>query len=120
MRKLSEIKNEDAVVVLSKILNPVMTICADKGFEKVWGSQNVIALVEYVCGNHPKQIIDILAALEGTPRDKYEANLVEIPQSVWTMFNDKAMLDFFQSQGIKISGVSFGSATVNTTETETK
>lgn len=120
MRKLSEIKNEDALAVLAKILTPVMTICADKGFEKVWNTQNKIGMVQYVCENHPKPIIDILAALNETPRDKYEANIVEIPTQVFTIFNDEAMMNFFQSQGLKISGISFGSAMANTEETEQK
>lgn len=120
MRKLSEIKNEDALAVLAKILKPVMTICADKGFEKVWETKNRFELVEYVCGNHPKPIIDILAALDETPREEFEANVIEIPKMVFNIFNDDVMLDFFQSQGLKISGISFGSASENTGATETK
>lgn len=120
MRKLSEIKNEDAVSVLAEILDPVMEICADKEFSKMWESKNKMTIVKYVCGKYPKQIIDILAALDGETRDTYEINIVQIPLKVLDLFNDENMLDFFQSQGLKISGASFGSVTANTGETETK
>lgn len=120
MRKLSEIKNEDAVEVLASILDPVIQIATDKDISKIWEKGNRITLVEHICKNHPKEVVDILAVLEGVPREEYEVNLVQIPIRVLELFNDEDMLDFFQSQGLKIPGVSFGSATVNTVDAETK
>jgi len=119
MRKLSEIKNEDALDVLVNILDPVTEIFTDKKFETEW-KKDVKGAIKYVIGAHKKAVIELLAGIEGVPVNEFEISLIQIPMRLFDLFNDADTLDFFESQGLKISDISFGSAMGNTRETETK
>ena len=120
MRKLSEIKNEDALDVLADILEPTMEIFTDTVFKKKYDDGNIMDAVKYVIKAHKKAIIEVLAGLDGVPVNEYSVNVIEIPKRLFELLNDKDTLDFFQSQGLKISDISFGSVMGNTGETETK
>jgi len=120
MRKISEIKNEDALDVIADIIDPVIEICADQKFKKEFESGNRGEAIRLLIKAHKKAVLAILAALDGESIETYQVNIVQIPTKLFELFNDKDMIAFFQSQGLKISGISFGSATENTEETETK
>lgn len=117
MRKLSEIKNEDALDVLADILDPVTELFTDRVFEKKF-KENIKEAIKYVIKAHKKAIIELLAGLEGVPVKDYEVNLIQIPVRLLELFNDEDMLSFFHSQGLEIPGISFGSAMANTEEKE--
>lgn len=118
MRKLSEIKNEDALDVLVDLMDPVAEICVDKSFEKAFKKGDKMGSIKLLVKNHKESIIKILAILDGEPVETYEVNVIQIPTKLFELLNDKDMMDFFDSQGLKISGMFFGSATETTEETE--
>jgi len=114
MRKLSEIQNEDALDVIADILDPVIEICQDDELKEVMTKNDRMAAIKIAIKNHKEAIMLILATLDGEPLETYKINLIQIPTKLMELFNDPDMAAFFQSQGLKISGVSFGSATETT------
>lgn len=118
MRKLSEITNEDALDVLADCLEPIIEISADKEFAKEFQKGKTMKAVQIAIKNHKKALLTILATLDGEPVETYSVNVIQIPTKVFELFNDKDMLSFFQSQGLEISDMSFGSATESTTATD--
>ena len=117
MRKLSEIKNEEALDVLVDILDPVTELFTDSKFEKKFKT-DIKEAIKYVVKAHKKAIIEILAGLEGIPIEEYNVNLIEIPMRLFELFNDEDLMNFFHSQGLKIPGMSFGSVMANTEANE--
>ena len=120
MRKLSEIKNEDAISALAQLLGPIATISKDEAVKQAVREKDRLKAIETALQNHPKAVLKILATLDGEPIETYETNLLQIPVKVMEIFNDEDMMAFFRSQGLVISDTSSGSATENTEEAETK
>ena len=111
--KLSDLKNEDAIEALAEIIDPVSEILADQQMIKlVNANAKKIAIVKVILKNHSKQIIQILARLDGKTPETYEANILTLPAKLLELFNDPAVADLFLSQGQTVT--SSGSATVNT------
>ena len=113
MRKLSEIKNGDALDVLADIMDPVVRICQDTKIKELAWKKDKIGAVQVAIKNHKKDVLHILAILDGEDPDVYEVNIVQIPIKVFDLLNDPDMAAFFESQGLMTSGKSSGSATEN-------
>ena len=120
MKKISEIKNEDALDVLAGIIEPTVKIASDAQIKALRAKKDKMGALKYAMANYKTEILTILALLDGENPETYEVNLVQMPLKIWECFNDPDMAAFFASQGLEISMKSFGSATVNTEATETK
>lgn len=123
MRKLSEIKNEEALDVLADLLNPIAELSKDEGLKKVYSDKEnggKLPAVQYAIKNHKKAVLEILAILDGENPETYEVNMIQIPIKVMELLNDEDMLGFFQSQGLIVSDASSGSVTENIEEAEVK
>lgn len=118
--KLSEYKNEDALELLADLLNPLAEIMSDEEFKKVLTKENTtkMEMIQYLLRNKNKQIIAILARMENTPVEEFEVNIISLTKKLLDVFNDKELIDFFQSQGQMLAGETSGSATENTEATE--
>lgn len=112
--KLSDIKGEQALDVLADILEPASEIIADKEFLAHARGGNKIKAVRVAIKNHKKEIITIMAILNGTTPDKYEFNLVTLPVQVLQLLNDPEMMILFHLQGQIEESVNSGSATDDT------
>lgn len=110
MKKLSEYKNEEALDLLAEIIEPVAEIFADKEFVNNI-QKNRMSAIKYLIKNHKKNILSILASMEGVPVEEYQCTIFSLPIALVNMFNDEELLDFFKSQGLKINEESSGSAT---------
>ena len=97
--KLSEYKNEQALEVLGKILDPVAVILANPKIKKAYQDGTQLAFVKALLSEHPHEIITILAILDNTPVDQYEVSLTTLPKKVLEILNDDELKDFFASQG---------------------
>lgn len=120
MRKLSEIKGEEALDVLADILEPAAEIMTDKEFVKSVREKQVMKAVKAALKNHKRSVIVILAILEGENPDTYAPGLVALPLKLIELLNDPDMIQVFYSQGETVDGTSSGSATENTGETATE
>lgn len=115
MKKLSEYENEEALNLLAEIIEPISSIFSDKEFVDSFKDSKLSA-IKYVLKVHPKDVISILASLNGVPVEEYKCNAVTLPVMLMQVLNDKELLDFFKSQGLKMDEESFGSAMENTKE----
>lgn len=97
MRKLSEIKGEEALDVLAGILVPITAIANDEevkeGFET-----NVAACVSIALKKHKEDVIDMLAALDGKSKEEMLADmdLLTLPSVLIEILNEPAVQSLFQ------------------------
>lgn len=114
--KLSEYKNEDALDLLADLIEPAYVIMTDETFRDMIGTANKMQIAKYILKEHGKEIITILARLNGD--GVYEANVVEILTQVIDLMNDKVLADFFVSQVQTLGGATSIPATESTEEIE--
>lgn len=116
--KLSDIKNEQAMEVLADLIDPVMRITANNDFESAMKSGNLLGAVKVALKNNSKDVIEILARLDGIEVDKYECSIVTLPARLIELLNEKEILDFFGYASQQTEKESSGSATENIEETD--
>lgn len=96
MRKLSEIKGEEALDVLAEIIEPITIIANDEevkaGFET-----NVAKCVSIAIKNHKKEIIEIFACINGKSVDETlsEIDLLTLPSYMVDVLNEPAVQSLF-------------------------
>lgn len=98
--KISDYKNEAALDLLADILEPAATIFADPQFKVVVTSSNRMSAVTYVIKNHKKEIIQILARIEGVSPSEYKGTVITMTKQVLDLLNDEELVGFFSSQGL--------------------
>ena len=114
MRKLSEIKGEDALDILADLIEPVAEFSEDKIFVSyVRAGKNTKAVRQAIKG-HKKAVLKVMAILEGEDPKTYNPPLVRLPIMLLQLFNDPELVSLFQSEQTVTSS---GSATENTEET---
>lgn len=106
MKQLSEFKNEEGVVVVAKLLNPISRIVLkmkDAG-KKPKGS--AVEFLSQVLADSPKDIIEIFAILSETPVENYECNAASLLMDTIKLAADKEFMELFglQSQTPTSSG----------------
>ena len=117
MRKLSEIKGEDALDVLADILEPAAEIMTDKELVGLVRANKRIKAVSFALKNHKKAVITILAVIDGENPETYSPGLAILPIKLLELFNDPDMIQVFYSQSPNEDGITSGSAMVSTGET---
>jgi hypothetical protein len=100
--KLSDYRGEEALDVLADIIEPLSLILADKEIRDLAGKKGTPALtyVKPIIKNHKKEIIQILARLEGESVEEYEPKitLLTLPMQVVDLINDPEVQSLFHSQ----------------------
>ena len=126
--KLSEYKDEQALDVLAEIIEPAAYIMADpeirakvkidkeKDDEK--SKTDVLGIVKIILKKHKKEIIEILAAVDGVPVEEYHCNVFTLPVKIIELLNDKELIGFFTSQASMEDASASIAPTVNTEENE--
>lgn len=118
MRKLSDIRGEEALDVLADLLEPATEIMADTELVALVRSGKKIQAVSHAIRNHKRSIIEILAIMDGESPDTYEPSLTVLPLKIIELLNDPDLIQVFSSQGQMMDGKSFGSATETIKEAE--
>ena len=119
MKKLSEYKDEEAIELLADIIEPISVIFSDDKVKTVYReTRNKLLTIKCVLKNHAKEVIDILAILENTPREEYHCNIASLPITLVEIMNDEELKDFFVSQSQTIMEEPSGSAMEVIQETE--
>lgn len=116
--KISEFQNEDALDLLADLIDPVSNILADDEVIKSLNT-NKISMVKTIIKTHKKEVIEILARLDGVPVEEYKVNVFTLPIKLIEILNDEGLVNFFDSQQVQPEKTSSGLAMVNTEETET-
>ena len=111
--KLSDIRGEHALDVLADLLDPAMTLVQDEEFLRLLDTNRMEA-VKHAIKNHKKEVITILAVLDGENPETYDIGLLTLPIRLIQLISDKELVSLFQSQGRSVEQTSSGSATENT------
>lgn len=97
--KLSEIKNEAALDILADILEPACSILADPEVKEAFTeSKQPLTICKTIIKGHKKEIIEILARLDGAEPSSYEISIITLPARIIELLNDETLIDFFTSQ----------------------
>lgn len=119
--KLSDYQGEDALDLLADILDPITDIASDAELKKVISNRkNNLEIVMYLLKHHKKEILAVLARIDGVAVEDYKCNVFTLTKSVLEIINDESVAELFRSQGQKMVDSSFGSATENTEGAETE
>ena len=95
MRKLSEIKGEEALDVLAEIIEPAAEIFTDENVKEALKSGSRIKAVKIILKDHKKAIITLMAALEETPVEEYKPTLLALPALILGVLNDPELNSLF-------------------------
>ena len=96
MRKLAEVKDEEALDLLADILDPMMEICSDAEIKKMVSEKSEkLLIVKYIIKNHKSAIMQILAMLDGVPVEEYHCNVLTLPATLLELFNDPEVTALF-------------------------
>jgi hypothetical protein len=94
--KLSDYKNEDAVEVIADIIEPLSVIFTD---EEIKNEKNRMKAIAKALKKYKKEVIQILARIDGVSVDKYECNALTLPIKVLEVMNEKEVQGFLESLG---------------------
>lgn len=118
MRKLSEVKGEEALDVLAEIIDEVVAIVQDVQISKAYKSFGIrnVKTIKLMITRRKKELLSIMAAIDGKPYDEFveSFNLVTLPVMLVDTFNDPDVIALFQSQTQMESETESGSAMEST------
>ena len=118
--KITDFKDEKALDLLADLLVPVSEIAQDEVIQKIVNGERtgktIAEVAKLVIKGHTSAVMDILAALDGVPRDEYHCNVLTLPMKVIEIFNDPDFMAFFTAQGQINSLIPSGSAMESTEE----
>lgn len=96
MRKLSEIKGEEALDVLAEIIEPAAEIFTDENVKNALKVENNKAkAAKIILKDHNKAVLTLMAALEGVPIEKYQPTLFALPSLILGVLNDPELNSLF-------------------------
>lgn len=122
--RLSDLHGEEAIEVLADIIEPLAYIFADKEISSLAqdGKTPPVKYISIALKNHKKEVIEIMARLEGKTVKEYEktVNVFTLPIQILAIVNDDMFKSLFtlQNQTRNTSLASFGSAMGNTEANE--
>lgn len=116
MKKLSDFKDEKAIVVVAQLLEPIMTIVTNPENGKFKDEQNGFKMFSGFLANSPKSMMHIFAILSEQDVETYHCDGVEVTKNLMTLVSDSRLIELFTSQGQTGDATSSGSASENTEE----
>jgi hypothetical protein len=99
--KLSEIKGDRALDVLADIMEPLARILTDEEITKTANGEPKLLFAKKILKGHKKEVIEILAILDGEKPETYEVNLLTLPVKLVEILNDPEIGNLFTLQGQK-------------------
>lgn len=116
MKKLSDFKDEKAIVVVAQLLEPIMTIVTNPENGKFKDEQNGFKMFSGFLANSPKAMMEIFAILsehDPNSEEPYHCDGVEVTKNLMTLVSDSRLIELFTSQGQTGDATSSGSASEN-------
>ena len=95
--KLSEYKNEEAAEKLITLLDMAEPILKDKEVTDSM-KNSILAAAKTMLKNHNKEVIDILAYVDGIPRDKYSVSALGILKKTVKLLTENDTAEVFTSE----------------------
>lgn len=117
-KKLSDYRDEEALILLADILEPALIIMQDEEFRDNARKRNEARAIKCAIKNHPKEVMEILAIYNGVEVKDFHCTIADVPKMVKEIIEDKALIEFFTSQGQTVDEAVSGSASENIDEQE--
>ena len=114
MRNLSDIKDEEALLVFGDLIDPACEIMLDAEIKAAAEANKVLEVTKLIFKNHSKSMMQILATLDGVPVSDYHCDLKTVPLLLAQILADKEIVSFFASLASQGPVNAIGSATANT------
>lgn len=97
--KISDFKDEEALDLLADLIEPAAHIFGnEKMRDAVKAKKPALELARLSIKENKKEVIEILARLNGVPVEEYHCTIASIIKDVLDILNDKDLVDFFSSQ----------------------
>lgn len=112
--KLSDYKDEQALDLLAELIEPLSEILSDKEVRKAAEEGKKAKTVSVAIKNHKKEVMCVLAALDGVPVEEFHCNVLTLPVKLIEMLNDPDISQLFISAGQTEAKKRSGSLTENT------
>ena len=96
MRKLSEIKGEEAIDVLAEIIVPITAIVNDDEVQAGF-KENVAKCVSIALKKHKSEVIEIFASINGKSVEETleEIDILSLPSYIIDVLNEPAIQSLF-------------------------
>lgn len=114
--RISEIKGTDAIQALAEMLEPISIIAQDEEVRTKARETSIAAGGSLMLKRYPKEVLQILAALDGVDAKEYNPSLAEIPAKLMECLNDEDVQKLFFLQAPKEEQKSSGDASEDTAE----
>ena len=113
MKKLSEYKDEEAIVVLGNLLEPMGDIMTDADVVEMFKDEKstVMQVAQKIISGHAKAVMQILTILN---EGEYHCTIPSLIKDLVAVLGDQDLWDFFKSQGQMMASTSSTSALENT------
>lgn len=120
MKDISDFRGEEAIELCGDIIDPAIEIFGDEEVKEAWDSGNKLKAAKIICKKHPKDVITILAIMEGETYEEYKDKVTPLtaPVKIVSLLNNKELASFLSYQDQKGSKKPSGSVTGNTEEKE--
>lgn len=97
--KLSELKNEEAIVAIASLIDPLTKIMKNEENRKAKEKESNIVFVSTICKNNAKEVKAIFAILNGKDPETYECNIVSVATDLLDLISDPDIESLFFSAG---------------------
>lgn len=110
--------NEEKLELFADLLEPVTDILSDPDVAAAWRSEKTVKAIRMTIRGHAREIVEVLALIEGADPEKYEINGLALLLKLIDLLNRpdvKQMVDgLFTLQGQIGEGAPSGPAMPNT------
>lgn len=109
MRRISDIKGEEAIDIIADTIEPLSAIMADKEMKDILVNKKLkddgnaytkAEVVSMVIKKHKHEVIQVLSILDGVSYDEYlnSVTIFTLPMAVLEVLNDPEISKLFTSQ----------------------
>lgn len=101
MKKLSEYKGEEAIILVSKLIDPIFELCSEKTIYNAFlGKGNKLKAIKIATQKHPGAVLKLLAILEGEEYETYKdkVTVFTLPNAFQEILEDEDLATLFFSQ----------------------
>lgn len=116
MNKLSDFKDEAAIVVVAELLSPIMTIFTNPKNQELKNEKNAFAMFGGFFKNSPRAMMDIFAILSEEDPATYHCDGIDVAKNIVSLVSDQKLIELFVSQGQTGDAISSASVSENTEE----
>lgn len=120
MKRISELRGEQALDILADLIEPAMEIMTDPEVVALSRAGEQSKAISAAIKNHKQAVITVLALLSDEDPATYDPPLLSLPIKLLEILNDPDVQTVFSGQGQNTEENVSGSATVNIEETAEK